>query len=468
MGRRSKRILTVIGIIVIASGVLYAVALVRSTAKLRRAYAALEDDGRPMRAAEIIPPEVPDAQNAAMLYQSAALMLRGQTAGEKNLLERLGQLSGSLSQKSDKPERIARQQQDIAELRQLMNLPVVASALATVERGTQRPACQFQREYSGALSVDAPFWKDVRDLTRILGARIHFDAEAGETEKAWSTLQVQLKFADALHGDLTTMSQLVRSGLIGYSCRLSQRLCENEPPDVGTSQAMERLLQGMTDIEPFVRAVDGERLLIGEWFFNLPPDEMEKAWRRDTFGDDHSTPEILKNIFQRILAFRPRLVADHAAYLRVMRRRVQLLQGPYRSIKECQEYLRASRWHFVASQFATGGERWIHCRMAANVQITRAGLGLLRYRQAHGAFPQTLDALNLEGLTDPYTDRPLLYRLEDEGFVVYSVGEDLKDNGGTPKPEKRSSDPRQREPLEGDVLWRFPSPENRISAAVNP
>jgi hypothetical protein len=106
----------------------------------------------------------------------------------------------------------------------------------------------------------------------------------------------------------------------------------------------------------------------------------------------------------------------------------------------------------------------MHCRMTADVQITRAGLGLLRYRQAHGALPPTLEVLGLEGLLDPYTGKPLLYRTEGEGFVIYSVDEDLKDNGGTLKPEKQDSDPRRRKPLEGDRLWRFPSPENRIAA----
>jgi hypothetical protein len=458
--------LTVIGVIVIAFGVLYVIALVRSTVKLRRAYAALEADGRPMRAADVIPPEVPDTQNAAVLYQSAALMLKGQAAGEKNLLERLGDLFGSMLQKSDNPDRLARQQQEISELRQLMSLPVVASALATVEQGTQRPACRFDWEYSGDLSADAPFRKDVRNLNRVLGARICLDAEAGETARAWSTLQTQVKFTNALRNAPTTMSQLIRMRAIGYSCRLIQSLCETEPPEAGTSQRMEGFLQDMADLEPFIHAVDGERLLIGEWFFNLPRDEMDKAWRKDTFPKNDSTPkafqEAMQRLGSRILAFRPRLVADHAAYLQTMRKRVQLLQGSYRSHEECREYLSVSKWDFLTLQFATGGEKWMHCRMAADVQITRAGLGLLRYRRAHSAFPPTLEALGLEGLIDPYTEKPLLYRPEGEGFVVYSVSEDLKDNGGTPRPEKQDSDPRRRKPVEYDQLWRFPNPENRV------
>ena len=71
-----------------------------------------------------------------------------------------------------------------------------------------------------------------------------------------------------------------------------------------------------------------------------------------------------------------------------------------------------------------------------------------------------LDALGLPGLTDPYTEKPLSYRPEGEGFVVYGFGDDRKDNGGAPRPEREDSDPR-RKLVEYDEVWRFPNPANR-------
>jgi hypothetical protein len=110
------------------------------------------------------------------------------------------------------------------------------------------------------------------------------------------------------------------------------------------------------------------------------------------------------------------------------------------------------------------------------LRLTRAGLALLQYKEAHGAFPKTLDALGLEGLTDPFTDEPLHYRPEGDpkrdpsrlgtqgqGFVVYCVGQDRKDNDGTAQPEKRSSDPRAKA-LAYDEVWRFPNPKNKAAS----
>ena len=84
MHRRSKRILTGFGIVIVALAATYAILLIRSTAKLRQAYAALAADGRPVQSAEILPPKVADADNAAVLYQSAILALKGEPAGDKS------------------------------------------------------------------------------------------------------------------------------------------------------------------------------------------------------------------------------------------------------------------------------------------------------------------------------------------------------------------------------------------------
>ncbi len=124
--------------------------------------------------------------------------------------------------------------------------------------------------------------------------------------------------------------------------------------------------------------------------------------------------------------------------------------------------MQPSLWNILAYELtmASGNDKEFYCGEMATLRLTRAGLALLQYKQAHGVFPPTLEALGVEGLVDPFTEEPLHYRPEGEGFVVYSVGADRKDNGGTPRPEYQDSDPR-RKPVEYDVVWRFPDPANR-------
>ncbi len=64
---------------------------------------------------------------------------------------------------------------------------------------------------------------------------------------------------------------------------------------------------------------------------------------------------------------------------------------------------------------------------------SRAGLACRLYKSRTGHYP-ALDELVPELLTevpvDPFTGNPLVYRREGEGFIVYSLGSNQKDDGG--------------------------------------
>jgi hypothetical protein len=68
-------------------------------------------------------------------------------------------------------------------------------------------------------------------------------------------------------------------------------------------------------------------------------------------------------------------------------------------------------------------------------------LALERYRLRHGAYPPALSALVPELLRETPRDlmdgQPLRYRRKDDGtFLLYSIGEDGKDDGGDPTAAK--------------------------------
>jgi len=459
MHRRSKRILTGLGIIVVVLAVTYAVLLVRATAKLRRAYGALAADGRPIQAAEIIPPKVPDSENAAVLYQSAVLLLKGQPAGDKSLYERLTDYR--LRPKTK------------AELNELLRQETVDKALSLVEQGTRRPTCQFEHN-RGQLSIfsDVSGVDMIRNLAWIMRARAAFESEAGHPAQVWDLTLTQLRFADSLRLDPTSATQYTRLGIAARVCRTIQELCETTPPDREQVQALDALLLRQDDIDLLIRGVDGERLLIGERFFSLPRDELDKILRKEMGNPEEGgalPPPLVKTIYRlgfQVIAFKPRLVTDHAAYLDLMRKRVDLLRGPYRNRKEFDQFLETSQWNVLAHMLAGGSYGiYVYREEVANLRLTRAGLALLQYKRTRGAFPETLETLGRGEWLDPFTDRPLHYRPEGEGFVVYSVGEDGKDNDGTPKPERaEATPPSRRKPLAYDRAWRFPAPKSQAAS----
>jgi hypothetical protein len=452
MQRRSKRILTGLGIVLVALAVTYAILLLRATAQLRQAYAALAADGRPLQSAAILGPKVADANNAAVLYRSAILLLKGEPAGGKSLYERLT-AHFLPSWKRD-------------EVKELIGREAVARALSLIEQGTRRPACQLEHDYEESLhAYQAPVIEDMRSIVWITEARSRWEAEAGRPAQAWGLVLTLLRFGDSLRFDPICDTQNIRLAAMIRACRTIQWLCERVPPDQEHVQAIEDLLKRQDDINLMVRAVDAERLFIGEWFFHLPREELDRILWKKRSNDKVTPPAVLRAIHRlsfTLLAFKPRLIADHAAYLQMMRRRVQLLQGPYRSREEVPEFMQLSLWSILAHDLtmASGHDKWFYCGYMATQRLTRAGLALLQYKRTHGVLPPTLDALGVEGLVDTFTEEPLHYRPEGEGFLVYSVGEDRKDNGGTPRPQYQDVDPR-RKPVEYDEVWRFPSPDKQ-------
>jgi hypothetical protein len=471
MKKRTAKILTGLAIVLVVLGVTYAIWVGISAAKLRGAYAALEKDGRPMRTEEVIPPTVEDIENAALLYESAALLLKAMPARwedvpdeavlsakeidarnkSKDLLGHLGHLSGTFLKESLAEGRRARLELLLAE-------DIVTEALAIVRLGTERPSCRFDLDYEAGLNMSLSPVLDMRNLQRILGAKARLEAEAGRAQSAWKLALTQLRFADALRTEPVIISQVVRFSQIALTCQTVQRACATAPPSQEQHESLVALFEGLDDIAPLVTAIDADRVLVGEPVFRQSKDELKQTIRQYVYEDKDYAPDILFWFRTRRICFKPVLLADHAAYLRFMHGSARLFEGTSSSDEvETLERLEeeAGRRQILTGVLMPAMFRLmaLHGRMTAEIRITRAGLALLRYKQEHGTWPETLDMLGLEDLEDPFVGGLLQYRPEGDGFVLYSVGDDEEDNGGAAKKPKQEKD--------FDIVWHFPDQPTR-------
>jgi hypothetical protein len=450
MRKRTVKILKGIGIAVVILGVLYAIGVAVSSAKLRRAYAELEKTGRPMNAGNVIPPTVPDAENAALLYESAILLLKAQPSEDESLLEHLSGLSATfLTEPLDADKQ--------AELEHLLKQDVVHNALSLIEQGTHRRSCRFDLDYKAGFSMLMPHLSGLRNMVRILATKARLEAQAGRSDAAWDLAQTQLRFADALRTEPLLISQLVRVASIQISCQTIQKICEDAPPNPEQYRSIEALLLDYEDRKPLVLALDGERLLGGEWTFDLLRNGPVKTLGA-VAGHESDFGNVLLALYA---AFKPLSLADHAAYLRIMSEYTASAQRPY-SPNEASDIDKkvgqssrlhgqmSSHLHLVTAMIvsAIGRVKERYWEVIAQMRITRAGLALLQDKKAQGAFPQAIESLKPKDLNDPFSNGPLLYRPNPSGFILYSVGPDQKDNGGSPRGKKQKTD--------WDIVWQFP------------
>jgi hypothetical protein len=73
-------------------------------------------------------------------------------------------------------------------------------------------------------------------------------------------------------------------------------------------------------------------------------------------------------------------------------------------------------------------------RLEADLNAARIGIGCKIYKNYKGRFPEKISELAPDILPeeplDPFTGKPYIYRLEDDGFIVFSVGSNQKDDNG--------------------------------------
>jgi hypothetical protein len=86
--------------------------------------------------------------------------------------------------------------------------------------------------------------------------------------------------------------------------------------------------------------------------------------------------------------------------------------------------------------------------LQATADVTRAAAALLAWRARHGRLPSRLESAIEPVPIDPFDGKPLNYRREGDGFVVYCVGADGRFKGGVPGKRR----------YQHDVLFRYPLP----------
>lgn len=75
-------------------------------------------------------------------------------------------------------------------------------------------------------------------------------------------------------------------------------------------------------------------------------------------------------------------------------------------------------------------------RIETRQRLLRVAIRLAEHRETNVGYPQSLEGLDAyrdtDAPNDPYSNRPLIYRQTDHGYLLYSVGEDFDDDDGTP------------------------------------
>ena len=143
--------------------------------------------------------------------------------------------------------------------------------------------------------------------------------------------------------------------------------------------------------------------------------------------------------------------ADAIIYLDIMEEYIKSVRFPLHkrqdAVRAIDARLRStSKIHILLHSLMPALSRitTIDLRNVAHLRNARVALAIERYRLAVGKLPDALADLvpaYLDAvLIDPFDGNELRYKKLDTGFVVYSIGEDLSDDGGKEKPPRKTKE----------------------------
>lgn len=422
----------------------YSALLLYSATVLRRAYADLEAAGRPMTLDDLVPPPVPDTDNGALLLESAIARLRTEQVGTTNLFGYAASLLQDLS--ADHPLGT----NTLAQAYAVFQRPTVIQALDQVREAREKGAYRADINYEDGPGALLPHLAPMRSLSRCLAAKARVETRLGHMSDAWDTLETGLALANSLQQEPILVSQLVRLAQVGVMCRaMEPLLCVDTPSDERGAEIIAELLH-FEDRQAFVAAIDMERIGLGEWCFRRRPTELRNLARELGGWEGLSV----------LAFFTPLRQADHASYLRLLSKLAEASAQPFHRLdfRTLEKEAHDIPEYFVFTRVLVPAIPACRKREAlglAHARLARLGLALSQYRAEHGSYPATLQTLagTLEGPLprDPMTGNAFLYRREGDGYVLYSVGANLKDDGGQDRREENG-----RQPL--DLVWQCPRP----------
>jgi type II secretory pathway pseudopilin PulG len=273
----------------------------------------------------------------------------------------------------------------------------------------------------------------------LMGAAI-CELHAGRTEEALKNLEALAAMARVNREEYFLVSQMIRVAITGLGVAATW---EALAADGWTDAQLERLQkawEGVPLIEGLERGITGERALGGDLWELLHDPVRSRSWKSILFSQSKPGLEtfVADNILFPIYKFSA-IDDDELFHLTTMQEAVNAVRLVKISVAFGKPASRLQYWF--------SGVTLPNCARAVDTalrneterQLLLAAIAIKRYELRHGHGPANLDALAPEFLAtvpyDPMSGKGLGYGTNAEGgFVLYSVGEDGMDDGGSVVP----------------------------------
>jgi hypothetical protein len=360
-------------------------------------------------------------------------------------------------------------------------------ALDLLIAGAQKP--HHWRKYANKenttemMSVLMPHLARFRNLARSLCWRAHLRAEQGRYEDAFSDIKSCYRLGQHIKGDNTFLiEQLVGMAIEGSATQTLRDILSEYEIDFILLTKLQKDFEQIVAGEDFIVSFETEKLSMY--------DIIQRCFTEDRLGGGHLCLKALAQLgywidsdpFELILENRAWMAPLHVLFTHPNKQETRKMVDRYYAFWNKMARKTPAQIHsedidfenqvleiiegnilleILCPDFGRAIERSYQIR--ADVQALVTIISSLRYENDKGSYPENLEELITTGYLkelpiDPWSDKPLVYKKTDEGFMLYSIGENFKDDGGE---VIRDDDGRvQMWECKGDaVFWPVPKPE---------
>jgi len=362
-------------------------------------------------------------------------------------------------------------------------------ALTLIVQSSQKP--YYWRTYASGddksnvmLSILLPNLSDFRNLARTLRLRAELHAEQGRYEEAFDDLKSCYRFGRHLKGDKFLVEQLTGIALEAISVRTIRDIVAKYEIDSELLKDLQQSIERFIENEKFTMSLEAEKLGIY--------DEIQRCFTDGHFGRGHlylsrmislsssdyqsdlaleaiisprQWPRAVNVLFTHPDKQQTRETADrfYDFWTSVSHKTpAQIKAEGIDPEKEASKIIEGNMFLQILEP-ALARINHIAYRNKTDVHATVAVLAIKRFEKEKGRYPTSLDELVKAGYlkklpVDPYSDGPFVYKKTDSGFLLYSLGENLKDDGGKLGLTKRGK-PRMWADNGDWVFWPVAKPQ---------
>jgi hypothetical protein len=303
-------------------------------------------------------------------------------------------------------------------------------ALRLAKYPTGRHSITWSRDGIGTL---LPHAQSARNVAELLTMHALLRAHDGDVDGALAACRACLNAGRSLGDEPAGISQLVRLGCRGLALHALERTLAQGEPSESTLSSLQQLLEDEADQPVLLIMARADRAIIHQALEAIKSGEFDR--RGFALTNPFGLPDQALNWVDAgkarscqaaLLRFGTRIVEIAKLPPDEQLERLQQLTEP--DVDKPSIFRIFGEWGWLKSL----GTYW---NSQALLKCGITALAAERFRQAKGRWPEKLQELVPDYLravpADPFDGKELRFRQLADGIVIYTLGPDGRDNGGT-------------------------------------